>query len=50
MFLTPHVAWSPPLYRLRVAALWLDNLSRFRRHLPLINQVRATCKQSCIPN
>lgn len=39
LLLTPHVAWSSPLYRPRVAKLWLDNISRFRDGLPLINQV-----------
>lgn len=39
LFLTPHVAWSSPLYRPRVAGLWLENLARFRDHLPLLNQV-----------
>lgn len=39
VFITPHLAWSSPLYRPRAAQLWLDNLSRFLRGLPLRNQV-----------
>lgn len=29
LFLTPHNAWSSPLYLLRVATLWLENLRRY---------------------
>lgn len=29
LFLTPHNAWSSPLYLRRVAELWLENLSRY---------------------
>ncbi|OGQ96324.1 MAG: hypothetical protein A2521_10845 [Deltaproteobacteria bacterium RIFOXYD12_FULL_57_12] len=39
VLLTPHVAWSSPLYRPRAAALWLDNLTRYRQGLPLLHQV-----------
>jgi phosphoglycerate dehydrogenase-like enzyme len=39
IFLTPHVAWSSPLYRPRAAALWLDNLTNFYNGLPLLYQV-----------
>jgi phosphoglycerate dehydrogenase-like enzyme len=47
LFLTPHVAWSSPLYRPRVAELWLENLSRFRNNLPLVNQVLTTSEPKC---
>lgn len=41
LFITPHVAWSSPLYRPRVAELWLKNLARYRDGQPLLNQVPA---------
>jgi len=30
VLLTPHIAWSSPLYRQRAATMWLENLQRYR--------------------
>lgn len=38
LFLTPHNAWSSPLYLPRVAALWLENLHRYVRGDELLHR------------
>ncbi len=38
LFLTPHNAWSSPLYLPRVANIWLENLGRYARGEPLLHQ------------
>lgn len=38
LFLTPHNAWSSPLYLPRVAELWLDNLGRYVRGEALLHR------------
>ncbi|NNL84230.1 MAG: D-2-hydroxyacid dehydrogenase [Myxococcales bacterium] len=38
LFLTPHNAWSSPLYLPRVAELWLNNLERYARGEELLQQ------------
>ena len=35
VFITPHVAYSSKLYKLRAANIWLDNLRRFQKGLQL---------------
>ena len=40
LFVTPHNAWSSPLYLPRVAELWLENLQRYVRGEELLHQVR----------
>jgi phosphoglycerate dehydrogenase-like enzyme len=40
LLITPHNAWSSPLYLPRVADLWLENLSRYVRGEALLHQVR----------
>ena len=40
LFLTPHNAWSSPMYLPRVAELWLENLRRYVRGNELLHQVR----------
>jgi phosphoglycerate dehydrogenase-like enzyme len=40
LLITPHNAWSSPLYLPRVAELWLENLQRYVRGEPLLHQVR----------
>ena len=40
LFLTPHNAWSSPMYLPRVADLWLENLRRYVRGNELLHQVR----------
>jgi phosphoglycerate dehydrogenase-like enzyme len=40
LFLTPHNAWSSPLYLPRVADLWLENLQRYVRGQELLYWVR----------
>jgi len=40
VFLTPHNAWSSPLYVPRVAELWLENLRRYVKGDPLLHMVR----------
>ena len=40
LFVTPHNAWSSPLYLPRVADLWLENLQRYVRGEELLHQVR----------
>ncbi len=37
LFLTPHVAWSSPLYRPRAAKVWLNNLMRLRDGKPFLH-------------
>ena len=39
LFLTPHNAWSSPLYLPRVATLWLENLRRYVRSDELLHRV-----------
>ena len=39
IFLTPHNAWSSPLYVPRVADLWLENLRRYVKGEPLLHLV-----------
>lgn len=39
VFMTPHNAWSSPLYVPRVAELWLENLRRYLRGEPLLHLV-----------
>jgi phosphoglycerate dehydrogenase-like enzyme len=39
IFLTPHNAWSSPLYVPRVAELWLENLRRYVRGETLLHVV-----------
>ncbi len=39
VLLTPHIAWSSPHYRPRVARIWLDNLDRFHKGKPLLHLV-----------
>lgn len=39
LFLTPHNAWSSPLYLPRVASLWLENLRRYVRGEELLHRV-----------
>jgi phosphoglycerate dehydrogenase-like enzyme len=39
LFLTPHNAWSSPLYLPRVAQLWLENLRRYVRGEELLHKV-----------
>ena len=41
LFLTPHNAWSSPMYLPRVAELWLENLRRYVRGNELLHRVRA---------
>lgn len=38
LFLTPHNAWSSPLYLPRVAGLWLENLRRYVRGEELLHR------------
>jgi phosphoglycerate dehydrogenase-like enzyme len=38
LFLTPHNAWSSPLYLPRVADLWLENLRRYMRGEELLHR------------
>ncbi|MBI3301823.1 MAG: D-2-hydroxyacid dehydrogenase [Deltaproteobacteria bacterium] len=38
LFLTPHNAWSSPLYLPRVATLWLENLRRYVRGEELLHR------------
>lgn len=38
LLLTPHNAWSSPLYVPRVAELWLENLQRYARGETLLHQ------------
>ena len=40
IFLTPHNAWSSPLYVPRVADLWLENLQRYLRGETLLHLVQ----------
>ena len=40
LFLTPHNAWSSPMYLPRVAELWLENLRRYVRGNELLHRVR----------
>jgi phosphoglycerate dehydrogenase-like enzyme len=40
LFVTPHNAWSSPMYLPRVAELWLENLRRYMRGEELLHQVR----------
>jgi phosphoglycerate dehydrogenase-like enzyme len=40
VFITPHNAWSSPLYAPRVAELWLENLQRYMRGETLLHRVR----------
>jgi phosphoglycerate dehydrogenase-like enzyme len=40
LFLTPHNAWSSPMYLPRVADLWLENLQRYVSGHDLLHQVR----------
>ncbi|MGE0681971.1 MAG: D-2-hydroxyacid dehydrogenase [Candidatus Binatia bacterium] len=40
IFLTPHNAWSSPLYVPRMAELWLENLQRYLRGEPLLHLVQ----------
>ena len=40
LFLTPHNAWSSPMYLPRVADLWLENLRRYVRGDELLHRVR----------
>jgi phosphoglycerate dehydrogenase-like enzyme len=40
LFLTPHNAWSSPMYLPRVADLWLENLQRYVSGHELLHQVR----------
>jgi len=40
IFLTPHNAWSSPLYVPRVADLWLENLQHYVQGKPLLCLVR----------
>jgi len=35
VLITPHIAWSSPLYRPRAAGIWLDNLARYMKKDPL---------------
>lgn len=35
VFITPHIAWSSPLYRSRAANIWLDNFKLFKEGLQL---------------
>ena len=37
LFITPHNAWSSPLYLPRVAEYWLENLKRYIRGDELIH-------------
>lgn len=39
IFLTPHNAWSSPLYAPRVAELWLENLQRYLRGETLLHVI-----------
>jgi phosphoglycerate dehydrogenase-like enzyme len=39
IWITPHISWSSPHIRARVAALFLENLRRFRAGEPLLNVV-----------
>jgi phosphoglycerate dehydrogenase-like enzyme len=39
LFLTPHNAWSSPLYLPRVAQLWLENLRRYVRGEELLHKI-----------
>jgi phosphoglycerate dehydrogenase-like enzyme len=38
LLLTPHNAWSSPLYLPRVAELWLENLRRYVRGEALLHR------------
>lgn len=40
IFMTPHNAWSSPLYVPRVAELWLENLRRYVKGETLLHLVR----------
>jgi phosphoglycerate dehydrogenase-like enzyme len=40
LFLTPHNAWSSPMYLPRVADLWLENLRRYVQGEELLHRVR----------
>jgi phosphoglycerate dehydrogenase-like enzyme len=40
LFITPHNAWSSPLYVPRVAELWLENLQRYVKGEELLHRVR----------
>jgi phosphoglycerate dehydrogenase-like enzyme len=39
LLLTPHNAWSSPLYLPRVAQLWLENLRRYVRGEELLHKI-----------
>ncbi len=39
LFITPHNAWSSPLYLPRVASVWLDNLCRYVRGDELLHAI-----------
>jgi phosphoglycerate dehydrogenase-like enzyme len=39
LFLTPHTAWSSPLYLPRVASVWLENLQRYVRGDELLHVI-----------
>lgn len=39
VFLTPHIAWSSPNYRVRAGEMWLENLRRFVKGQPLLHVV-----------
>jgi phosphoglycerate dehydrogenase-like enzyme len=40
LLITPHNAWSSPLYVPRVAELWLENLQRYVKGEELLHRVR----------
>lgn len=40
LFITPHNAWSSPMYLPRVAELWLENLQRYVGRQELLHRVR----------
>jgi phosphoglycerate dehydrogenase-like enzyme len=39
IFMTPHNAWSSPLYVPRVAELWLENLQRYIKRETLLHLI-----------
>lgn len=39
VLLTPHLAWSSPLYRIRATKVWFENLRRYRSGQPLLHLV-----------
>jgi phosphoglycerate dehydrogenase-like enzyme len=45
LFMTPHNAWSSPLYLPRVAELWLENLRRYVRGEELLYRAFSTTKE-----